>query len=62
MIASIGLYVICQNLISMAWGDDINSINSGNVSVGREFIGAYITDIQIITIITCLLLFIISLV
>lgn len=61
MIASIGLYVICQNLISLAWGDDINSIKTGNVIAGHEFMGAYITDIQIITIITCLVLFSISL-
>jgi branched-subunit amino acid ABC-type transport system permease component len=57
MIASLGLYVLLQNLISMIWGNNIKSIRIGEVKVGNEFFGAYITDIQIITIIVCLTLF-----
>ncbi len=57
MIASIGIYVIFQNIISIIWGDDITTIRTGNITVGNEFLGAYITDIQILTIITCLILY-----
>ena len=58
MIASLGLYVILQNVISMLWGDDIKSIRTGEVKVGHNFGGAFITDIQIITIAVCLALFV----
>jgi branched-chain amino acid transport system permease protein len=61
MIASIGLYIVFQNLVSLVWGDDIKSLRTENISVGNEFFGAYITNIQITTIIICLLLFIGSL-
>jgi branched-subunit amino acid ABC-type transport system permease component len=57
MIASLGLYTLLQNVISMLWGDDTKSIRTGEIKVGNEFFGAYITDIQIITILVCLALF-----
>jgi branched-chain amino acid transport system permease protein len=50
-IISIGLYTILQNLISLIFGDDTKSIRTGEVKVGHEILGAYITDIQIITIV-----------
>ena len=58
MIASLGLYTILQNVISMVWGDDTKSVRTWEVKVGNEFLGAYITDIQIITIVVCLVLFV----
>lgn len=58
LIASLGLYVILQNIISLIWGDDTKSIRTEITDVGNEFIGAYVTDIQITTIILCLFLFI----
>lgn len=58
MIASLGLYTMLQNLIAMLWGDDTKSIRTGEIKIGHEFLGAYITDIQITTIILCLMLFI----
>lgn len=58
LIASIGLYTILQNLISLFFGDDTKSIRTGEVKVGNELLGAYITDIQIITIIVSSMLFI----
>jgi len=57
MIASLGLYVLLQNVISMIWGNNIKTIRTGEVKAGNEFLGAYITDIQIITIAACLTLF-----
>ena len=58
MIASLGLYIILQNVISMIWGDATKSVRTGEVKVGNEFFGAYITNIQIITIVVCLVLFV----
>ena len=58
MIASLGLYIVLQNIISLLWGDDTKSVRTWEVKVGHQFIGAYITDIQIITIAACLTLFI----
>ncbi|MCL2598099.1 MAG: branched-chain amino acid ABC transporter permease, partial [Paludibacter sp.] len=53
MLASLGLYTVLQNVISMLWGDDTKSVRTGEVKVGHQFFGAYITDIQIITIAVC---------
>jgi branched-subunit amino acid ABC-type transport system permease component len=58
MIASLGLYTVLQNFISMLWGDDTKSVRTGEIKVGNEFMGAYITDIQIITIVVCVVLFV----
>ena len=57
MLASLGLYIVLQNVISMLWGDSTKSVRTWDVKVGNEFFGAYITDIQIITIAVCLTLF-----
>ena len=57
MIASLGLYTMLQNVIAILWGDDTKSIRTGEIKVGHEFLGAYITNIQITTIILCLVLF-----
>jgi len=61
LIASLGLYVVLQNLISMLWGDDTKSIRTWEVKVGNEFFGAYITDVQIIIIAVSLTLFVLCL-
>jgi branched-chain amino acid transport system permease protein len=58
LIASIGLYTVLQNCISLFFGDDTKIIRMGEVTVGNEIFGAYITNIQIITIIVSVLLFI----
>lgn len=56
MIASLGLYVVLQNVISMIWGDSTLSFRTWKVKVGHEFMGAYITDVQIITIVSSIIL------
>ncbi len=58
MIASIGLYVLLQNTISLYFGDDTKVINTAEISVGHQIFGAYITTIQIITICVSLVLFV----
>ena len=58
LIASLGLYVILQNVISLIWGNNTKSIRTWPVKVGHNIFGAYITDVQIITIVVILVLFI----
>lgn len=58
LIASIGLYVVMQNCISLAFGDDSKPLNLGEVSVGHSVFGAYVTTVQLITIIGSIMLFI----
>lgn len=58
VIASLGLYVILQNIVSLIWGDDTKSIRTWPVKIGNELWGAYITDVQIITIVVSIVLFI----
>ena len=52
LIASLGLYIVLQNVISMIWGDDTKTMRTGEVVEGHEVLGARITDIQIAIIIT----------
>lgn len=58
LIASIGLYVVVQNIISLYFGDDVKIINTGDIRVGNQIVGAYITTVQYVTIIVSLALFI----
>lgn len=58
LIASIGLYVMMQNFISLYFGDDTKIINTAEVTVGHQIFGAYITTIQILTIVVSLALFV----
>lgn len=57
LILSLGVYIVFQNLISIFFGDDIKALAKGEVKVGNEFLGAYITDVQIITVVVALLVF-----
>ncbi len=58
LIASIGLYVVMQNCISLFFGDETKIINTAEVTVGNQFFGAYITNIQILTVFVSVSLFI----
>jgi branched-chain amino acid transport system permease protein len=58
LIASIGLYVLLQNCISLYFGDDTKIINTAEVTVGNQIFGAYITTIQITTIFVSIALFV----
>jgi len=58
LIASIGLYVVLQNCISIFSGDDTKIINTAEVTVGNLIFGAYITTIQIITVFVSIVLFV----
>lgn len=54
LIASLGIYIILQNLISIIWGDEAKSINIEPVKEGIIFFGGNITKIQIMTIMVSL--------
>jgi branched-chain amino acid transport system permease protein len=56
LIASLGLYIVLQNIISMVWGDDTKTMRTGEVVEGHPIFGARITDIQIIIVITSFVL------
>jgi len=58
LIASIGLYTVLQNCISLFFGDDTKIIRTGEVSIGNEIFGAYVTDVQIVTILVSAGLFV----
>ena len=47
LIASLGLFTVIQNLISLVFGDDTKTIRSGAVTEGLPLFGARITPIQI---------------
>ncbi len=60
LIVSLGGYVILQNTISMLWGDSTLSFRTWEVKQGHQFLGAYITDVQIITVIVSIGLLVLS--
>lgn len=50
LLASIGVYIVGQNLISISWGDELKMLGSGNVSVGFQIFNARITSVQVVII------------
>lgn len=58
LIASIGLYTALQNCISLIFGDDTKIIRTGEVTIGNEIFGAYVTNVQIVTILVSAGLFV----
>lgn len=56
MIASLGGYVVLQNLVSLVWKDSILSFRTWEVNEGYTLLGAHITNLQIIIIFGCMAL------
>jgi len=50
LLASLGIYIVLQNVISAVFGDDAKTIRSGIVKEGLNLFGARITPIQILII------------
>jgi branched-chain amino acid transport system permease protein len=50
LIASLGLYIVLQNTISIIWGNNVKTIGKPDVVLGKVIFGAHLTDIQIITV------------
>jgi branched-chain amino acid transport system permease protein len=55
LLASLGLYTVLQNVISMSFHDSTKSIHSGQIS-NVQFAGVYITTAQIIALISSVVL------
>jgi branched-chain amino acid transport system permease protein len=56
MLASLGIYIAIQNVISLIFGDDTKSIRTWPVVEGVNVFGARITHVQIIIIISSVIL------
>jgi branched-chain amino acid transport system permease protein len=57
LLASFGVLIFLQNLIQLMYGTQILTLRTGQVKEGHQFLGAIITDIQIlILVVSCVLL------
>ena len=56
LLASLGIYIVLQNVISMVFGDDTKSIRTWPVVEGLNIFGARITPVQIVIVVSSLLL------
>lgn len=60
LVVSLGAYVALQNVISLIWGDNIQIIRNWPVSTGHEFFGAYITNVQVFSIVISIILLLVT--
>ncbi|MGH7799560.1 MAG: branched-chain amino acid ABC transporter permease [Thermodesulfobacteriota bacterium] len=60
LLASLGVFIVIQNIISLIFGDDTKTIRSGIVQEGINIFGARITPIQITIMAVSVLLFVVS--
>lgn len=56
LIASFGVFILIQNLLQIIYGAQILTLRTGPVVPGHQFLGAVITDIQILILAACLTL------
>lgn len=56
LLASLGIYIVLQNVISMVFGDDTKSIRTWQVKEGIYVFSARITEVQIIIIVVSIVL------
>jgi len=57
LLASFGVFIFLQNHLQLIFGAQILTLRTGPVKEGHHFLGAVITDIQILIIVTCFVLF-----
>ena len=60
LLASLGIFTVIQNIISLIFGDDTKTLRSGVIQEGINVFEARITPIQILIILVSLVLFIIT--
>jgi branched-chain amino acid transport system permease protein len=58
LLASLGIYIVLQNSVALAFGTDPRVIRRGSVEVGHRILGAYLTGLQLVTIAVGLSLFV----
>ena len=59
LLASFGVVILLQNLIQLVYGAQILTIRTGPIKEGHHFLGAVITDIQIMILVVSIFLMII---
>lgn len=60
LIASLGIYVVLQNVVSLIWGDSSLSFRIWSIRESHQVLGAYVTDIQIIAVVVNIGLLVLS--
>lgn len=58
LLASFGVFIFLQNLIQLLYGAQILTIRTGPIKEGHHFLGAVITDIQILILVVSIILMI----
>jgi len=58
LLASFGVFIFIQNLIQLIYGAQILTIRTGPIKEGHHFLGAVITDIQILILVVSIILMI----
>jgi len=58
LVTSLGVYIVLQNVISLLFGDDTKSIRMWPVREGWNVLGARITPVQVIIIVSAVVLFV----
>lgn len=48
LISSLGVYVVLQNIISLVFGDEIQSVSSGVIKEGMNIMGARVSETQLL--------------
>lgn len=59
LMASLGAYVVLQNLISLIFGDDVKTLRGSQVREGYNVAGARITSAQVVIVVTAIVLFVV---
>lgn len=60
MIASLGVYLVLQSIVSIIWGNGTLSFRTWQIKAGCVFLGAHLTEVQLVTIASCLFLLLCS--
>ena len=56
LIASLGIYIIINNVILIIWGAQTNILRSSNIEAGINIFSAYATNIQVYTVVVIFLM------
>jgi len=60
LILSIGVYIFSMNLLAIFFKNETKILYKGQITVGNNFFGAYLSDVQIVTIVISFSVFILT--
>jgi branched-chain amino acid transport system permease protein len=60
LLASFGVFIFLQNLLQLIFGAQILTLRTGPIKEGHHFLGAVITDTQILIIVSSVVLFLLT--